>query len=318
MMQPDDGLRLCVLGAGEVGRGWAALAAAHGCAVAVHDPDPGISTDAELAIRKRVAVLLQHGLAEPDQAERGLRALAVFDGVESALGGAGWIIEAAPESPEEKRAILATAEAAAPDHAILASSSSGLHASALAAGLRRPERVIVVHPLVPVELIPVVEVVPGPETDPAVIETVRAELERMGRTAIVLRREVPGNAVGRVAAAVWRECIDLVLEGVLDPAEADRLVAGGPSVGWAAGGPHLTYELAATGGMEVFLDHLQPTFESWWAHLSERTTLNDDDRRRLIELVRDAYGAGRQDLREARDRRLIALVRALSGKDAPR
>src|SRR5690606_34175626 len=194
-----------------------------------------------------------------------------------------------------------------------ASSSSGLHASQLASGLRRPERLLVVHPLVPVELIPVVEVIPGPLTAPAVVQTVRAELSALGRTPLVLRKEVPGNAVGRIAAAVWRESIDLVLEGVLDPADLDRLVAEGPCLGWASGGPHLTYELAAgDGGMPAFLGHLLPTFEAWWRSLSGRTSLDDADGERLAALVSSAYPQPRDALRSERDRRLVALVKAVS------
>jgi 3-hydroxyacyl-CoA dehydrogenase len=238
------------------------------------------------------------------------------------VAGAEWIVEAAPESLEVKRELLAAAEGAAAHGGaapVLASSSSGLHASALSAGLARPDRMLVVHPLVPVELIPVVEVIPGPATSPDVVAMIRAELGALGRVPVVLRREVAGNAVGRIAAAVWRECIDLVLEDVLDVADVDRLAAEGPCLGWAAGGPHLTYDLAAgDAGMPAFLDHLLPTFEGWWRELSARSTLSPAERERLAGLVTSAYHGRRGELRNERDRRLAALVRALSETNARR
>ena len=320
-----SGLTLAVLGAGEVGCGWAALAAAHGRSVALHDPDGAALEHGRADVRSRVAALLRHGLADGDAARRGLDALTMHGRLDDAVAGAEWIVEAAPESLAVKRELLSRAEHAAGARAraseppMIASSSSGLHATGLSAALRRPERMRVVHPLVPVELIPVVEVIPGPATAPGVVAAMRNELSALGRTPVVLRREVPGNAVGRIAAAVWRECIELVLEGVLDPADVDRLVAEGPCLGWTAGGPHLTYELAAgDGGMPAFLDHLLPTFEEWWEALSARTTLDAAERDRLTELVALAYPGPRSRLRDDRDRRLVALVKALSGTGAPR
>ena len=310
------GPRLAVLGAGEVGCGWAALAAAHGRAVAMHDSDGAALERAVPVVRARAGALVAHSLADRAAARTGLDALSTHTGLEEAVAAADWVIEAAPESLGAKQELLARAETileAVARGPVLASSSSGLHASALAERLRHPDRLLVVHPLVPVELIPIVEVIPGPLTAPEVIEVVRAELFALGRTPIVLRKEVSGNAVGRIAAAVWRESIDLVLDGVLDAADLDRLVAEGPGLGWASGGPHLTYEIAAgDAGMAGFLDHLLPTFEAWWAALSERTTLEPGERGRLASLVAAAYDEPRAELRRGRDERLISLVKALS------
>lgn len=310
-------LRHAVLGAGEVGTGWAALAAAHGRRVALYDPDGAALERAVAAVRARVERLVQAGFAETGPAAAGLAELTPCSTLADAATDADLIVDASPEALNGKRQLLAAAESAAGASAagasaILATTSSGLHASELSRGLARPERLIVAHPLVPVELIPVVEVVPGPDTAPDVVGSLRAELASLGRVPIVLRREIAGNAVGRIAGAVWRECIDLVLDGVLDPADADQLVSLGPCVGWAAGGPHLTYELAAgSAGLPGFLDHLLPTFEGWWRELSTRATLSEDERARLGAAVAAAYGNRREVLRAARDERLAALVRVL-------
>jgi 3-hydroxyacyl-CoA dehydrogenase len=236
------------------------------------------------------------------------------------VADADWIIEAAPEDLALKQRLLEQLEQVARRAAIVTSSTSGLHASDLVARLRRPERFLVAHPLNPVELIPVIELVPGPRTDPLCVEDVRAWLQRLDRAPVVLHREVPGNAVGRIAAAVWRECIDLVLEDVIDVEDVDRLVALGPSLGWAAAGPHLTYHLGAgEHGVGVFLANLLKTFEDWWAHLATWDRLEPEQQARLVRAIERAYGDRVAELRAARDERLgrlLAAVRPSESRDA--
>jgi 3-hydroxyacyl-CoA dehydrogenase len=118
--------------------------------------------------------------------------------------------------------------------------------------------------------------------------------------------------VGRIGAAVWRECIDLVLQGVIDVDELDRAVSLGPALGWAAAGPHLTYHLAAgDSGVTAFLQHLLATFESWWSQLPTWHRLEPEQQRALTHSVERAYKGKVKELREARDRRLGAILRAL-------
>jgi 3-hydroxybutyryl-CoA dehydrogenase len=111
---------------------------------------------------------------------------------------------------------------------------------------------------------------------------------------------------------VWRECIDLVLQGVIDVDELDRAVSLGPALGWAAAGPHLTYHLAAgDGGVTLFLQQLLGSFESWWGLLATWTRLEPEQQRALTHAVERTYKDNIEGLREARDRRLGALLRAL-------
>ena len=124
---------------------------------------------------------------------------------------------------------------------------------------------------------------------------------------------MPGYVVGRIAAAVWRECIDLVLNGVIDVSDLDRAVSLGPAMGWAAAGPHLTYHLAAgEGGVTAFLQHLLASFEGLWdGKLASWQKLEPQQQRQLTQAIEKAY-AGKVDmLRQARDRRLSAILKAL-------
>src|SRR5947207_2755298 len=177
---------------------------------------------------------------------------------------------------------------------------------------RRQDRCLVAHPLNPPELIPLVELVPGPRTTQAAVARAQDYLRSLGRMPILLKKAVPGYVVGRIAAAVWRQCIDLVLEGVIDVDELDRAVSLGPALGWAAAGPHLTYHLAAgDGGVTLFMQQLLASFESRWAELSTWQRLEPEQQRALINAVQRAYQNKLGTLREARDRRLGAILRAL-------
>jgi 3-hydroxybutyryl-CoA dehydrogenase len=164
----------------------------------------------------------------------------------------------------------------------------------------------------PPELIPLVEIVPSPRTAVPSVTRAHDYLQALGRMPIVIRKAVPGYVVGRVAAAVWRECVDLVLTGVIDVDGLDRAVSLGPALGWAAAGPHLTYHLAAgEGGVTLFLQRLLGSFEQAWSGLATWNHLEPEQQRALIQAIDRAYKGKLTALGEARDRRLSALLRAL-------
>jgi ketoreductase RED1 len=157
-----------------------------------------------------------------------------------------------------------------------------------------------------------VELVPGDFTSPAAMSRADGYLRALGRLPIALNRAVPGFVVGRIAAAVWRECIDLVLQGVIDVDDLDRAVSLGPALGWAAAGPHLTYHLGAGDrGVPMFLRQLLSSFESWWGTLASWQKLEPEQQQALIQLVERTYKGKVDMLRHARDRRLNAMLRAL-------
>ena len=107
--------------------------------------------------------------------------------------------------------------------------------------------------------------------------------------------------------------IDLVLNGVIDVSDLDRAVSLGPAMGWAAAGPHLTYHLAAgDGGVTAFLQHLLTAFEDLWdGKLASWQKLEPQQQRQLTQAIEKAYAGRVEMLREARDRRLSAILRAL-------
>ncbi|HYG57276.1 MAG TPA: 3-hydroxyacyl-CoA dehydrogenase NAD-binding domain-containing protein, partial [Symbiobacteriaceae bacterium] len=216
--------------------------------------------------------------------------------------------EAVAERLEVKRAVLAAAAAAAPAEALIGSASSSILPGTLQEGVAHPERVLVIHPLNPVELIPVIEVVPGPATAVSAVAAAREFVRSLGKTPVVLGREVPGYVVNRLAAALWREAIDLVLSGVVDAAELDTAASRGPCLGWTVQGPFLTYHLAAPGGLGPFMAHLGPAFQAIWASLARWDELPPDAVAGLAAQVADAYGNTDRGALEAQRDRLLGQV----------
>jgi len=136
-------------------------------------------------------------------------------------------------------------------------------------------------------------------------------MTRLDGRAVVITGAGRGMGAG-IAAAVWRECIDLVLSGVIDVDDIDRAVSLGPGLGWAAAGPHLTYHLGAgEGGVKVFLEQLLVSFEGWWESLAHWTKLEPEQVQALTSQIERAYGAKIDEIGDARDRRLAALLAAL-------
>jgi 3-hydroxyacyl-CoA dehydrogenase len=304
--------KVAIVGAGAIGRGWAALTVAHGWETALYDTDVSTSDRAVAEIARRARALSAAGRADPATVEAGVRRIKLGRSLLQACGDADWVIESVPEDLALKQRTFENISGLVRATTLISSSSSGLPITEIASRCRDQSYCLVAHPLNPPELIPLVEVVPGKFTGAEAAETARDWLRRLGRIPITLKREVPGNAVGRISAAVWRECVDLVLSGVMDVDDIDRAVSLGPGLGWASAGPHLTYHLAAgDGGVTIFLQQLLHSFETWWGSLAQWNKLEPEQARALTAQIERAYGGKLDTIREARDRRLAAILKGL-------
>jgi 3-hydroxybutyryl-CoA dehydrogenase len=210
--------RVAVIGAGTIGAVLARVLAEAGCEVALHARTP-------------------RGLDVP-----GVRVTADLD---EALDGADLVSEAITEAVEPKRAVLERALARCPD-AIVTTQTSALALDDLARGARFAGW----HWSNPPDLMDVVEVCPGSETDPAVIERLVAITEALGKVPAVLRWPVPGYLLNRLQYALMREAWNLVESGVCDFADVDRALTHGLGLRWAAIGP---FEVQDVAGLDVHL-----------------------------------------------------------------
>jgi 3-hydroxyacyl-CoA dehydrogenase len=201
-------------------------------------------------------------------------------------------------------------DAAAPPEVVLSSSSSGLLISRVVAKCKHPERCVIGHPFNPPHLIPLVEVVAGEKTSSAAVDKAMAFYAEIGKKPIRINKEVRGHVANRLQAALWREAVHLVNEGVVSVADADAAIAYGPGLRWALMGPHLTFHLAGgEGGMTHFMSHLTPALVTWIEDLGD-PKFTPDVQKKIIDGVADeAAGRTIPDLQKWRDRKLIDILK---------
>jgi carnitine 3-dehydrogenase len=305
-MAADNIRRVAVIGTGTIGASWTAMFLARGLTVAASDPAPAADT----FLRGFVAAAwpslarLSSLPAEPPWA-----ALSFYVEPEAALAGAEFVQESAPEREELKRALLAQLDAVLDPAIVIASSSSGLLMSRLQNDCRHPERCVIGHPFNPPHLVPLVEVVGGEKTGPEAIEQALAFYTEIGKQPIHIRREVPGHVANRLQAALWREALHLVAEGVASVADVDTAISAGPGLRWALMGPHLTFHLAGgVGGINHFLDQFAAPMASWWKTLGN-PMFTPELREGLAKGIADeAAGRGIAELEARRDLFLVDLL----------
>jgi 3-hydroxyacyl-CoA dehydrogenase len=304
--------RVAVIGAGTIGASWAAYFLAHGLSVTASDPAP----NGEEFVRRAVAAawpdLTRLGLAQGASPDR----LGFVRDPVAAVSGADFVQESGPEREDAKIALLAKLDGALGPEIIIASSSSGLLISRLQSGCRHPGRCIIGHPFNPPHLIPLVEVVGGARTDPAVIARAMAFYAAIGKKPIHIRKEVAGHLANRLQAALWREAVHIVADGIAEVADVDAAIAYGPGLRWAIMGPHLTFHLAGgLGGMANFMDHLAGLVQGWWPDLGDPELTPELQRRIIDGVAREAEGRSTAELARERDRILLKVLEAVADKD---
>ncbi|WP_291295232.1 3-hydroxyacyl-CoA dehydrogenase NAD-binding domain-containing protein [Elioraea sp.] len=297
---------MAIIGTGLIGAGWAALLLSRGIAVRAWDPSPGFRDRLVAAIGARAPALAALGGA-PD-----LALLTCHDTLEGAVAPARFVQENAPDTETAKRPLFAALDAATPRQTVIASSTSALILTPLVSDLAGADRFILGHPINPADLMPLVEVSGGERTAPETIAAAVAFYRAIGKRPVVLRREIAGHIAGRLAAALYREAVALVEDGIADAATVDEALSASMGLRWAATGVHLSYHLGGgPGGLAHYLDHLGPAQERRWA--SMRTPRLDAALKARLVAGVDAIAGGKSiaELEAGRDARLVALLRAL-------
>jgi 3-hydroxyacyl-CoA dehydrogenase len=304
---------IAIVGTGFVGASRAAFFAARGLSVRLYDKDAEGCTAAVSKALAAVAAMGEGGLISSRSVERSGALVSAHTDLEDAVKGVQLVQESVAEDYAAKQSVFERLDRLTPPEVLLASSSSGLLMTEIQKKVRYPGRCLIAHPFNPPHLIPLVELVPGSHTDPAVIQQMRQFLKSLGKEPVVLNKEVPGHLANRLAAALWREAIDLVLQGVATVEDVDKAVCAGPGLRWALMGQHTIYHLGGgAGGIDHFLDHLTPAFESWLQSMSDWKQLPENTRAVLKRGLDDALGdRSIQDIAEWRDEKLMDLLKAL-------
>ena len=305
---------VAVIGAGLMGTSWAGLFAAHGYEVRLYDGDPIVSERAPKQAAAITRFLVAKGLADSRPAEEGLSALRRSATLEEAVAEAALVQECVPDNLALKCAVFARISRAAPEDALIASSTSGLSMTAIQRDAHLPGRTFAAHPFNPPHLVPLVELAAGDRTDPGVLERARLFYLGLGKQPVVLKGDIPGYIGNRLADALWREAVQLVRSGAATVEDVDRVVRYGLGLRWAVVGPHLTFHLA--GGEAGIRGHLAcqtATRERILRDLADWTAVPADTADALLPgLEAETDGKSVSQLEAERDETLAAVLRALT------
>ena len=302
-----------VIGAGVIGASWTALFLAAGKSVTVHDPAEGVEAQVRDYVGRAWPTLEQLGLVK-DGAPGALR---FSDDPADAVTGAGFVQESVPERLPIKHALYARIEPALSPGAVVASSASGLTLSEMQDGWKDPGPLVLGHPFNPPHLIPLVEVMGNARTRPGAVDIAERFYAEVGKVTIRVNKEVPGHVANRLQAALWREAIHLVVEGVASVEDVDTAVWAGPGLRWAAMGPTMLFHLGAgAGGMAEFCARYTDSFNRWWDDLGD-LHLTPEIAAELADGVgRQAAGIEPAELSARRDALIAAMQ--VATKNLPR
>ncbi|WP_417247281.1 3-hydroxyacyl-CoA dehydrogenase family protein [Celeribacter sp.] len=251
--------RIVVIGSGVMGIGICKHFLRNGCQVALVDPSP-------VALKK----------AKENTKKDGKEALCVRvpSDLRKEWSAADVVFEAVPEVLSIKRSVLSTIEECFGETTIIASNTSGLKTTDMTEGMHHPERFVITHFFNPADLIPAVEIVPGPATTEQVVAQVIRLLERTGKKAARLQADIPGFIANRLQHALLRECFYLIEKGVADAETIDLVTRYALGVRLALIGPMLQRDL---NGLDTHLNIARYLY----ADLDRRETAPDA----LVDMV---------------------------------
>ena len=305
--------RVACVGSGLVGQGWAAQFAVNGYEVIMQDLTEEKLREAKDRVSHHIRTLLDAGLADADPKES-IDRLTSTTSLEKALGKADFVIESVFESLDVKCPLYAEMDEMAPKNVVFASSTSGFMMTDIARDMKlHPERAIVAHPWNPVHLVPLVELSPGKKTSQETVDLTYKLMESIHKVPVVLKKEVPGFIANRISAALWREALDLVDQGVASVEDVDKAIRAGPGIRWAIMGPYMTYHLGGgKGGIEYLIRHIGVSNAEWLKTMAKLTEMPETVIQKSVDGVDDMVGdKPLEELEAWRDNYLLALNKLL-------
>jgi 3-hydroxyacyl-CoA dehydrogenase len=249
---------VAIVGTGLIGASWAAQYLARGFDVIATDPAPNAEASLRKCVDESWELLTVVGLASGASRDR----LTFSADIKEAVSKADFVQESVPERPMLKAKVFAQMDEAAPPSSILASSASGITMDAVQSNCKHhPERCVIGHPFNPPHVIPLIEVVGGAKTSEEVIERTMTFYASIGKKPIRLRKVLPGHVGNRLQAALYREVLYLVQQGVVSVEDADTAVSYGPGLRWGVIGPSLQWHLGGgPAGIQHFVEHFMDGF----------------------------------------------------------
>ena len=296
-----------VVGAGLVGSAWAIVFARAGVTVRAFDASEDIRRTTVVRIRASLEDMAKAGLV--DGVDAICSRVTVVDDLRAAVSDVDYVQESVFERVEEKRAVSEAIGALIRDDAVVGSSSSGIPASAFTEHAPRRERFLIAHPVNPPHLVPLVELVPAPWTDPAILPWLRGVMQGVGQAPIVVNREIEGFILNRLQGVLLMEAWALFEDGYASAADIDLCVSQGLGLRWSFMGPFETIDLNAPAGVRDYVQRYEGIYSNIFKQTQRRAdwagpVLAQIERERRGKLRADQLG----ERQKWRDQRLMALA----------
>lgn len=241
---------MAVIGAGTMGRGIVHAAALGGFRVTLQDVDSGVLEGALEGIQKEMQKAVERDRIDEGEMRGGLERISPTESLEEAVKEADLVIEAVPEEMELKLEIFGRLDKLCPERAVLATNTSTMSPTEIAAATNRPERCIAMHFFNPAHKMKLVELVRGLETADETVEAARDVAERMGKETVEVE-EFPGFVTSRINCLVGNEAMNMLVEGVASAPDIDKALRLG------LGYPMGPLELADLVGLDARLRNLE-------------------------------------------------------------
>jgi 3-hydroxyacyl-CoA dehydrogenase len=306
-MSVNQGVRrIAIVGTGVIGASWAAYYLSRGFEVVATDPGPQAEANLRKYVDEAWPLLTEVGLSPGAERKR----LTFSPDMARALAGADWVQENAPERPDFKIKLFAQIDEATPPNAVIASSSSGITMDVIQSGCKRPERCVIGHPFNPPHVIPLVEVVGGAKTSEATIERAMAFYANIGKKPVRLHKALAGHVANRLQAALYKEVLYLVQQGVLSVADADVAVCYGPGIRWGVMGPSLQWHVGGgQGGIQHFMEHLMDPLAAMMKTLGTPEVTPQLKKTVVDAVLKEAAGSPVEQLAREENAVLIGLLK---------
>ena len=306
--------KVAVIGAGTMGPAMAATFARNGFDTTLYDVKPEQFEKAKSAVDFVYTILTGGGFMTAQDADSGRGRITYTTDLAEALAGADFVVETVPEQKELKQQVFQDLEGLVGDDVILASNTSGIPISDLAAVARVPDRVVGMHWSNPPHLIPVIEVIRGEQTSDETAQKTVGIVEKIGMVPAMVDRDVAGFVENRILYAIMREALHLLDEGVASAEAIDTITK------WGIG-----YKLAVIGPLELLDMAGLDIYTSVASYLNKSLNASPD----VSKSVTDKVAAGKlgiktqgglfeytperiQQLQQQRGRKLVATRKALA------
>ena len=309
--------KVACIGSGVIGASWGSLFAAKGYAVSCHATREASLTTARERVERTLDSMAGLGLFGLEEAKEAKDRVSYTTDYTAALQGADFIQENTPDSIDLKIKVLKEIETHASPATVIASSTSNLLISDIAKHARNPERCIGAHPYNPPHLMPLVEITRTQQTNSETINTAVSFFRSCNKVPVVLQKESLGFVSNRLQMALYREAVNIVMNGICTVEEVDNVTTFGPALRWAILGPNMLFQLGGgEGGLKGLLTQLKDSGDNLIADLStisyQPQEWLDIGQAGVVEEMKNMpeyIGNTQADIAAFRDRMLIQLLK---------